>query len=59
MNRQPETRTQGAFIVLDRNGNKAAGPFTELKRARRAVDRIDNRYGAYGARVVTLDGRGF
>jgi hypothetical protein len=43
-------------VVNYREGNRVVGKYTTLKGARRAVDRLDNEYGAYSFRVETIDG---
>jgi len=41
-------------VINYRQGNKIVGTYKTLNRARRAVDRLDNAYGAYSYRVVKV-----
>lgn len=38
-------------VINYRQGNKVVGTYKTMKAARRAVDRLDNAYGAYSHRA--------
>lgn len=48
----PET-----FTVHHRDGRKVGGPYASLNRARRAVDKHDNKYGGYAHGIKSSKGR--
>ena len=41
-------------VINYRQGNKVVGIYKTRKSAKRAVDRLDNAYGAYSFRIIEI-----